>query len=431
MVVENDLTNDALAISEAWRQDLDVLRLTRDRLTESGLVGVRLDVVAIGKASLEMAGAVHAVAGVQVARTLVVTDVARPSASMPAAEVVVGEHPRPGTGSQRAGEALVDFLDGDADADATLFLLSGGASSLCVYPMAPATVADLGALFDAALVSGVDITTLNRLRASASAIAGGAVLRHVRTPSASFILVDNVISGAPWVASGLTYEYRPSREETVRLLESVGLRESATGERLLDSVARRDEVMTAASGPHENLVFAEPSMMLVPTLAEAARRGYRVVDMGAAIQGEVGAVREEWRSVMRLAAEQGGAVAVVGVGEVTVEVRGAGRGGRCQEFAWSMAPVLAELGRTSAFLARASDGRDYLEGVAGAWVDDATMALLARRELDWDNVAAANDTFPALEALGQLISGGRTGWNLCDLYLGLIAHGDPSPAVKD
>ncbi|HEY5304642.1 MAG TPA: hypothetical protein VIJ86_11395, partial [Acidimicrobiales bacterium] len=40
-------------------------------------------------------------------------------------------------------------------------------------------------------------------------------------------------------------------------------------------------------------------------------------------------------------------------------------------------------------------------------------------DVDWKEVAEANDSHSALGALGQLIEGGHTGWNLCDLYVAL------------
>jgi glycerate-2-kinase len=42
------------------------------------------------------------------------------------------------------------------------------------------------------------------------------------------------------------------------------------------------------------------------------------------------------------------------------------------------------------------------------------------RGLDWAEVVAQNDSFRALDALGQIIDGGPTGWNLCDLYVALV-----------
>lgn len=84
-----------------------------------------------------------------------------------------------------------------------------------------------------------------------------------------------------------------------------------------------------------------------------------------------------------------------------------------------MAKEIAELERDSVFVARASDGRDFVEGVGGAWVDGSTVERARRLDVDWKLVAEANDSHSALGALGQLIEGGHTGWNLCDLYVAL------------
>ena len=418
----SSLLSDALAISARWLSDLDLVALTEERLGVSGLLApdVTVDVVAIGKASREMADAAALVLGERLRRRLTICDEASAAARERTPDVVVGEHPIPGEGSLRAGVALLAFLDDPARADCVVFLLSGGASSLCVVPEAPITLEDLRGLWDAAMTSGVDITILNQLRASTSAIAGGGVLHHVRaTRSRSLILVDNVISGPSWVASGLTYGYRPTSAEVTGLLERVGLVATPLGQRVLAASSNRDDSMTALTTQHQNDVLAEPSMTLAAAVAEARRRGYRVVDMGSGVHGDVKDVSREWSEVLRAEVSSSDVVALLGVGEVTVKVRGPGTGGRCQEFAWRMAKDVAEFQRDAVFVARASDGRDFVDGVGGAWVERSTIDQARRRGIDWSVVARANDTHTALSALGQLLDGGHTGWNLCDLYVAL------------
>ena len=63
------------------------------------------------------------------------------------------------------------------------------------------------------------------------------------------------------------------------------------------------------------------------------------------------------------------------------------------------------------------DGRDFVKGVAGAWVDETHVArAAATRGIDWSRIAEQNDTFIGLRTLDQLIDGSSTGWNLCDIY---------------
>jgi glycerate-2-kinase len=412
-----------LAIGSQWLNELSLENLTKERLAAAGLLdeGVCVDVVAIGKASREMAAAVQQLLGARLLRQLVVCDKASASLKPRANDVVVGEHPIPGEGSLNAGATLVAFLDKVTSADCTLFLLSGGASSLCVLPESPLTLDDLRGVWDAALATGIDITTLNKIRASSSAIAGGGVVRHVRTPrSQSFVLVDNVISGAEWVASGMTYDYAPTRDEVTELLGHVGLNETPLGQRLFAAYEHRTESMAHSTfSNHENAILAEPAMMLDAAVNEARRRGYRVINMGAHVHGDVAVVSDEWTRELERAQNSGDSVAVLGVGEVTVKVRGSGTGGRCQELAWLMARALSDLARDAVFVARASDGRDFVEGVGGAWVERSSEQRARDLGIDWAGIAQANDSHTALREIDQLIEGGHTGWNLCDLYVAL------------
>lgn len=417
-----ELAGDARSIASSWLESLDLGALLRERVDLDA--GGDVDLVAVGKAAWEMASAAASLLDGRAGRLYVATD---PASTAPRDDprVHLGEHPVPGAGSWRAGEALLGFLDAPSSAHETWFLVSGGASSLCALPAAPLTLRDLAGVWDAALRTGADITTLNQLRATTSQLAGGAVLRHVRTPaSRGLILVDNVISGAPLVASGLTYDYAAQGEELESILRAVQLADGEIGERLREAAATHQRLLAEPLAcRHRNDVVAEPAMMLELALGEARRLGYRVIDLGARLHGDVTDVVETFATALDAAARDHEPVAVVGVGEVTVRLEGTGRGGRCQELAWRIAEVLDRMdakGFESAFVARASDGRDFLEGVAGAWVDGATLGDASAAGIDWRGVLDAHDTNPALARLDRLLPGGHTGWNLCDLYVGLI-----------
>ncbi len=71
-------------------------------------------------------------------------------------------------------------------------------------------------------------------------------------------------------------------------------------------------------------------------------------------------------------------------------------------------------------VARATDGRDFVRGIAGGWTDGETLRRARERGIDFSSVVRDHDSYSALFELGQLIPGGRTGWNLCDVYLTLV-----------
>jgi glycerate-2-kinase len=409
--------NDALAIADAWSSELDLRELIEVQIRAIEIGGV--DVVAVGKAAREMATALRDVLGERVQRQLVIVDEG-PAFSLEAdVEFVIGEHPLPGLGSLMAGERLVEFLDSSSNAECTIFLISGGASSLCVHPQSPMELEDLHELFAAVLESGADITTLNQLRAASSGISGGAILHRVRTPrSLALIMVDNVVSGERWVASGLTFEYRPTRGEVEALLERVGRGSGDLANTILTARELRGELMDEPVWTdHVNRVVAEPSGVLSAVTNEAVRRGYRVIDLGASLHGDVQDIVDLMTSRVTTESLVNGPFCVVGVGEVTVRVRGSGVGGRCQEFVWRMAGAFGAYERAVLAVARATDGRDFVRGIAGGWSDNETLGRARERGIEFSSVISNSDSHAALHELGQLIAGARTGWNLCDVYL--------------
>ena len=400
--------------------ELDLATLVRAQLEILGLLDADVEIIALGKAAGEMAEAVCIALGDQVRQGFVVVDddVDVTTLAIPRCEVMVGQHPLPGNKSLATGRRLIDFLEQSDGRAVTVFLISGGASSLCAVPQTPVGLDDLASIWRGALANAVDITRLNQLRALTSGIAGGRVLRHVRsTRSVSLIMVDNVVSGPSWVASGLTYEYQPPPDEVLGLLEDVGLSNSDVGQRVMQAYEERSRTMTALSSAHRNVVVAEPSMMYGLAAHEAVTRGYRVIDMGQDVQGDVTDVVDRWASVIEREVSGGDPFCLLGVGEVTVKVVGEGLGGRCQDFAWRMALVLERVGRSGVFVARSSDGRDHLAGVSGAWSDASTRERCSQEGLSFEELVETNSSFVGHHALGQLLVGGHSGWNLCDVYV--------------
>ncbi len=409
------LVTDLLAIASSWTDHVVIDDLIGPAVDDLDVGSV--DVVAIGKAAPEMTAAAAAHLGERLRRRLVISDA---DAAASSRDVVIGEHPVPGPASLRAAHQLLDFL-GSSDAELTLVLLSGGASSLCALPVSPVDLSALGELWTAALAVGADITTLNRLRAATSQIAGGAVLHRVKTPRVrTLIEVDNVVSGAPWVASGLTFDYDPSPEELASLIVAVGL-PTALADRFARAAKRRRTLMAeSARTSVENVVVADPEILLREATDEAIRRGYSVISMGQRVIGDVEDVIADWSVALDEARQRSGPQCLLGVGEVTVRVTGDGLGGRCQAFAWSMAGELTRLARPAAFAARASDGRDFVAGVAGGWSDDETVARATSRGVNWSAMKERHDSFHGLSAVDQLLPGARNGWNLCDLYVAVL-----------
>jgi glycerate-2-kinase len=234
-------------------------------------------------------------------------------------------------------------------------------------------------------------------------------------------MVDNVVSGARWVASGLTFDYAPTDDDVQQLLDVIGRSNTELASRILDASDARGVIMAEpATAIHENSVIVEPARVLTAVGAEAARRGFRVIELGASLHGDVQEIVDLAMSHVSSQSLVDGPFCVVGVGEVTVRVEGSGTGGRCQEFVWRMAGAFGNYEHDAVAVARSTDGRDFVQGIAGGWSDRETVGRARDRGIDFASIVNDSDSYSALYELGQLIAGGRTGWNLCDVYLCVI-----------
>lgn len=104
-------------------------------------------------------------------------------------------------------------------------------------------------------------------------------------------------------------------------------------------------------------------------------------------------------------------------GETTVTLHGDGQGGRNQELALAAALALARVaeGQRIVVAALATDGTDGPTDAAGAVVDSSTVARGEAIGLDAGRHLAANNAFPYLQAVGDLLVTGPTQTNVNDL----------------
>jgi hydroxypyruvate reductase len=103
-----------------------------------------------------------------------------------------------------------------------------------------------------------------------------------------------------------------------------------------------------------------------------------------------------------------------------VTIRGAGLGGRNQEFALAAALDIAGLPNT-VVLSAGTDGIDGPTDAAGAYADGDTL----RRKPDARRYLDDNDSYHYFEALGDLLITGPTGTNVMDVRIILVGAARP------
>ena len=153
--------------------------------------------------------------------------------------------------------------------------------------------------------------------------------------------------------------------------------------------------------------------------AEAAVRaaGYDCISLGDRVEGEAREVAAAHAELVRKLCAQGKRAVILSGGELTVTIRGNGRGGPNQEYALALAIAIAGMPAVAA-LAGDTDGTDGGGGAAtdpaGALVDGESVARAKARGLDPAAFLADNNSSDFFESLGDLLVPGPTFTNVND-----------------
>jgi hydroxypyruvate reductase len=194
---------------------------------------------------------------------------------------------------------------------------------------------------------------------------------------------------------------------------------------LPDAVTRAlDDAANETPKPGD-AVFASTEYKLIARPADAFRAaeaavrsaGYEPVMLGDRIEGEARDVAAEHaRRALSLQNERRRAVLLSG-GELTVTIRGQGKGGPNQEYALALAAALNGAPGIAA-LAGDTDGTDGGAGSAddpaGAVIDETTLERARALGLDPASFLANNDSTGFFARLGDLVEIGPTCTNVND-----------------
>jgi glycerate 2-kinase len=384
----------------------------------------RLVVLAAGKAAGSMAEVAEAhyldrlslparrLAGVAVARH----GYGRPTRVV---EMIEAGHPMPDAAGLKAAERALQLADCATADDLVLVLMSGGASANWIAPASGVSFEEKLALTRALLRSGATISEINCVRKHISRLKGGRLARHAYPAQLTTIAISDVPGDDPSaIGSGPTVPDPTTLAEARAILARYKLDVPPSIARALDDAANE-------SPKPGDAIFAGSRFMLAARPADCLRAaqnavtaaGYECVMLGDHVEGEARDVAREHAALARGLRAQGKRAVILSGGELTVTIRGQGRGGPNQEYALALAIALAGLPGVAA-LAGDTDGTDGGGGSAtdpaGALVDGESAARAASRGLDPAAFLADNDSTGFFAALGDLLMPGPTFTNVND-----------------
>jgi len=340
-------------------------------------------------------------------------------------EVLTAAHPVPDHAGLAASGRLLELVrDLHAD-DLVLCLLSGGASALLPLPLPGLTLADEQALSRALLRSGATIGEMNCVRRHLSMIKGGRLAAACHPARVLSLLISDVPGDRPVdIGSGPTVGDPSTCADALAILRRHALAVPLPVQDILQS-GRGESIKPGDSrlARAEARLIATPQMALEAAADLARAAGITPYILGDAIEGEARDVGKVMAGIAVQVAERSQPVSspcvLLSGGETTVNVRGAGRGGRNVEFLLGLALALDGHARIHA-LAGDTDGVDGQEEIAGAIL--APDSLARARALGVSPRAAldANDAHSLFEALGDSVVTGPTMTNVNDFRAILI-----------
>lgn len=338
-------------------------------------------------------------------------------------------HPVPDAAGLEATRAFMALAETCTAEDCVIMLLSGGASANLVAPMGAITLAEKQGLTRALLRSGADIQEINCVRKHLSAIKGGRLARMVAPARLLTIALSDVPGDdLSAIGSGPTVPDGTSLADARAILTRYGIDVPASIAAVLaDPASETPKAGDAAFQAATACIGARPSDGLAAAIHKAEELGYHVQSLGDAVEGEARDVAAHHAALALAAKQAGRRIAILSGGELTVTIRGSGRGGPNQEYALALALALKGASGITV-LAADTDGTDGGGGLptdpAGAFVDETTLTRAKALGLDAAAMLANNDSTGFFEALGDLHSPGPTRTNANDLRVLLIGGDD-------
>jgi hydroxypyruvate reductase len=339
--------------------------------------------------------------------------------SLKVIEMIEAGHPVPDEAGLKAASRAVELADSAGADDLVLVLMSGGASANWIAPAEGLSFADKQAVTRALLRSGANIGEINTVRKHLSRIKGGRLARHAAPARVVTLAISDVPRDEPSaIGSGPTVPDPTTLADARDIVARYKLDLPDTVTRALND--QKNETPKPGDKIFANTsftIFAKPADALAAVRNKIESAGYEFVLLGDRVEGEAREVAAAHAKRARDLKAQGKRAVIVSGGELTVTIRGKGKGGPNQEYALALAVALDGTKGISA-IAADTDGTDGGAGSsddpAGAFADSSSADGARALGLDPAAYLADNNSTEFFTRLGDLVSTGPTFTNVND-----------------
>lgn len=391
----------------------------------------RILVVGAGKAVAPMAQAVEDLLGDHISEGVIVV---KDEHGLPLKKIKVCEasHPVPDERGVKGTEEILSLVKKAGKRDLVICLISGGGSALLIAPVLDISLEDKQNTTKLLLACGATIHEFNTVRKHLSRAKGGR-LAQIAYPATvtSLILSDVVGDDLDVIASGPTVPDSSTFEDAEQILKGYGVWDQLASS-VRSHLGKGSEGQIEDTPKSDNAAFQNCSQVLVGTNLQALKAaakeaeilGYRSSILSSKVEGEAREVAKFFTAIAREIQSSENPleppVCILSGGEITVTLKGDGRGGRNQEFALAAALAIEGLDNVIV-LSGGTDGTDGPTDAAGAIADGTTVARALKKELDPKDFLRRNDSYNFFQKLEDLLMTGPTRTNVMDIYMLLVS----------
>lgn len=308
--------------------------------------------------------------------------------------------------------------------DTIISLISGGGSSLLTYPVQGVTLNDVRKLTNIFLKSGAATYEMQHIRKHISRIKGGQLAKIFQPAKIISLVISDLINPRDVVAAGPTEADESTFGQAFEVLKRYNLVDKVP--RSVIKYLEKGIVGEISETPKKgdkffnnvyNYTLADYKVALSAMKKRANQLGYKTwIIQRPLLGGVTSAVEEIIEVINSKLTKDTGSFALVYASDMTINVIGKGRGGRNQEFTARLIPSLE---RYNNYITASigSDGVDFIKGIGGAFVDDKSMKLMKKLNLELLNYLKQNDTYCLHNKLETLIRMRPTGTNIGDIHV--------------
>jgi glycerate-2-kinase len=438
--------DDAEAIWRAALAAVDPWNLVRESVERQGDVvrvkGSEFDlsafdhvhIVSFGKAAAAMGEALAAILDERLTSGLVVVPwpVGKERSRL---EYIEASHPVPDSRSVEAARRVLEIAAKAGEKGLLFVCISGGGSSLLTLPAEGVTLDKKRRLTEDLLRAGATIQELNVVRKHLSGIKGGQLARAAFPAAVVTLVISDVVGDdLGTIASGPAHWDASTFADARATLECYGLWDSASAmvrARIEDGIAGRVPETLKAGDPVfdrvSTFIVGDNMTALRAAKHEAEKRSFEAIFLSSADGGEARRAAAGYSAFLAELACSAAALprplCLLAGGELTVTVKGRGRGGRNTEFVLAALADMEKAGVAELdwlILSLGTDGIDGPTDAAGAWADVRTIRSARALGLNPAEYLDDNDSYGFFKQTGNLIITGPTGTNVMDLRVFLL-----------